>query len=106
MPPESPRVPASEAEIAIVMTYLQLCSEDWKWCWRAVFTPGSSALYLFLYSILYFMTKLEITAAVAGLIYFGYMAIISVTFALITGAIGFYACFWFVNKIYGSIKVD
>ena len=94
------------AEIAIVMTYLQLCSEDWKWCWRAVFTPGSSALYLFLYSILYFMTKLEITAAVAGLIYFGYMAIISLAFFLITGSIGFVVCLMFVRRIYGAIKVD
>jgi len=47
------------AEIAVVLTYLQLCAEDWKWCWRAVFAPGSSALYLFLYSILYYYMKVR-----------------------------------------------
>ena len=52
------------------------------------------------------MTKLEITAAVAGLIYFGYMAIISLAFFLITGSIGFVVCLMFVRRIYGAIKVD
>lgn len=94
------------AEIAIVMTYLQLCSEDWKWSWRSFVTPGASALYLFLYSIVYFATKLEITQFVSALLYFGYMSIISVTFFLMTGSVGYLACLLFVRKIYGAIKVD
>ena len=31
---------------------------------------------------------------------------ISVAFFLLTGCIGFFACFWFVRKIYSAIKVD
>jgi len=60
-------------EITIVMTYFQLCAEDWQWWWRAVLTSGSSALYLFLYSILYFFTKLEIASFTPTLLYFSYM---------------------------------
>merc|ERR1711871_1787948 len=41
-------------EITIVLTYFQLCGEDYHWWWRSFITAGSSALYLFLYSILYF----------------------------------------------------
>lgn len=94
------------AEITIVLCYFQLCSEDYYWWWRAYLTSGSSALYLFLYAIFYFFTKLEITKLVSGILYFGYMTIISYAFFVLTGTIGFYACFWFVRKIYSSVKID
>jgi transmembrane 9 superfamily protein 2/4 len=74
------------AEITIVLCYFQLCSEDYRWWWRAFFTSGSSALYMFLYSAFYFATKLEITKLVSTLMYFGYMLILSVSFFLLTGA--------------------
>merc|ERR1712000_652222 len=93
-------------EITIVMCYFQLCSEDYHWWWRSYFTSGSSALYLFLYSILYFYTKLEIVLRTGTVLYFGYMLLISTSFFLLTGTIGFLACFWFVRVIYGAIKVD
>ena len=38
---------------------------------RCSLTSGSSALYLFLYSLFYFYTKLDITKLVPGLMYFG-----------------------------------
>ncbi|KAK9705438.1 hypothetical protein RND81_07G057000 [Saponaria officinalis] len=94
------------AEITIVLCYFQLCSEDYYWWWRSYLTAGSSALYLFLYSIFYFFTKLEITKLVSGILYFGYMLIGSYAFFVLTGTIGFYACFWFVRKIYSSVKID
>ncbi|EFH61245.1 hypothetical protein ARALYDRAFT_478776 [Arabidopsis lyrata subsp. lyrata] len=94
------------AEITVVLCYFQLCSEDYNWWWRAYLTAGSSAFYLFLYSIFYFFTKLEITKLVSGMLYFGYMIIISYAFFVLTGTIGFYACFWFVRKIYSSVKID
>ena len=49
--------------------------------------------------------KLEISKVSSGMLYFGYMFIISVAFFLLTGSIGFWSCFWFVRKIYGAIKV-
>lgn len=94
------------AEITIVLCYFQLCSEDYHWWWRSYLTAGSSALYLFLYSIFYFFTKLEISKLVSGILYFGYMLIGSYAFFVLTGTIGFYACFWFVRKIYSSVKID
>ncbi|CAL9053798.1 unnamed protein product [Musa banksii] len=94
------------AEITIVLCYFQLCSEDYHWWWRAYLTAGSSAFYLFAYSAFYFFTKLEITKVVSGILYFGYMLIGSYAFFVLTGTIGFYACFWFVHKIYSSVKID
>ncbi|KAK3007314.1 hypothetical protein RJ639_016248 [Escallonia herrerae] len=94
------------AEITIVLCYFQLCSEDYLWWWRSYLTSGSSALYLFLYAAFYFFTKLEITKPVSGILYFGYMLIASYCFFVLTGAIGFYACFWFTRLIYSSVKID
>ncbi|KAI8023488.1 Transmembrane 9 superfamily member 9 [Camellia lanceoleosa] len=94
------------AEITIVLCYFQLCSEDYLWWWRSYLTSGSSALYLFLYSAFYFFTKLEITKPVSGVLYFGYMLIVSYAFFVLTGTIGFYACFWFTRLIYSSVKID
>ena len=94
------------AEISIVMTYFQLCSEDYNWWWRSFLTSGSSALYLFLYSAVYFHTKLEITQVASAVLFFGYMAMISWCFFLMTGAVGFISSLTFANRIYGAIKVD
>lgn len=94
------------AEVAILMTYFQLCAEDYHWWWRSFITSGACAGYMLLYSIWYNMTKLNITGMVPTLIYITYMTLGSFTFFLVTGAIGFVASFCFNTVIYGSIKVD
>merc|ERR1719433_970429 len=94
------------AEISIALTYFQLTSEDYNWWWRSFFSSASSALYVFLYSCLYYYTRMAIGHYVGAMLYFGYMFIISYTFALLTGSIGFVATFFFVRVIYGSIKID
>jgi transmembrane 9 superfamily protein 2/4 len=80
------------AEITIVMCYFQLCAEDYHWWWRSFLTSGSSAGYMFAYSVFYFFTKLEITKFVSALLYFGYMSIAALVFFVSTGTIGFYLC--------------
>merc|ERR1719217_790611 len=94
------------AEVSIALTYFQLTSEDYRWWWRSFFSSGASALYIFLYSMLYFHTRLSIDKFVSTLLYFGYMTLISYTFFLLTGTIGMTATFFFVKAIYSSIKVD
>merc|ERR1719305_783581 len=94
------------AEISIALTYFQLTSEDYHWWWRAFFASASSAVYVFLYSILYFSSRLQINKPISVMLYFGYMSIISMLFGLLTGSIGLVASFYFVKAIYGSIKVD
>lgn len=89
-----------------MLCYFQLCSEDYEWWWRSYLTSGSSGIYLFIYSIMYFFTKLNITKGVSGILYFGYMLIASYCFFVLTGTIGFVACFWFTRVIYSSVKID
>lgn len=97
---------ATCAEITIVMCYFQLCNEDYNWWWRSFLSAGSSGGYLFLYSVWYYASKLDIQGFVPTVLYFAYMSMVSVTFFLLTGSIGFFACLWFVRKIYAAIKVD
>jgi len=40
------------------------------------------------------------------MLFFGYTLIMAMNFFLLTGTIGFFACLYFVTKIYGSIKVE
>jgi len=94
------------AEISILLCYFQLCHENYHWWWRSFWSSGSAALYLFGYSIWYFSTKLEITNFISGLLFFGYMLLVSFTFCILTGTIGHVACYYFVRKIYSSVKIE
>eukprot|EP01089_Gocevia_fonbrunei_P014850 TRINITY_DN4180_c0_g2_i1.p1 TRINITY_DN4180_c0_g2~~TRINITY_DN4180_c0_g2_i1.p1 ORF type:complete len:634 (+),score=120.22 TRINITY_DN4180_c0_g2_i1:94-1995(+) len=94
------------AEITVVMCYFQLCAEDYHWWWRGYLTAGASALYMFIYAILYYFTKLTITSFVSSLLYFGYTLIMTMYVFLFTGTVGYYACFFFVYKIYSEIHAD
>merc|ERR1712107_472165 len=94
------------AEISIALTYFQLTSENHRWWWRSFLSCASSAMYVFLYSILYFHSRLQIEKLVSTILYFGYMSIMSILFFLLTGSIGTLASFVFVKIIYSSIKID
>lgn len=94
------------SQISIVMIYFQLCGEDYHWWWRSFITSGGSAVYVFLYAIFYFSTKLEITEFIPALLYFGYTILMVITFWLLTGTIGFFAAYTFIRKIYGAVKIN
>ncbi|KAG2180015.1 hypothetical protein INT43_003802 [Umbelopsis isabellina] len=94
------------AEITILMCYFHLCNEDYHWSWRAFFTSGASGLYVFLYSALYYFTKLDIGSFTGTVLYFGYSAIISVLVTVMTGAVGYVSTLIFLQRIFASIKVD
>ncbi|KAM6953707.1 transmembrane 9 superfamily protein member 5 isoform 4-T4 [Aplochiton taeniatus] len=94
------------SEATILLCYFHLCAEDYHWWWRSFLTSGFTAVYLFVYAIHYFFSKLQIIGAASIILYFGYTTIMVLIFFLFTGTIGFFACFWFVNKIYSVVKVD
>ena len=91
---------------SIVMVYFQLCAENYHWWWRSFAVSGGSAVYVLLYSVFYFYTKLDIDEFVPTMVYFCYTLIMVITFWLLTGTIGFYAAFFFIRKIYASVKID
>merc|ERR1712066_874443 len=94
------------SETTILLCYFHLCAEDYHWWWRSFLTSGFTAFYLAIYCVHYFITKLDIEGAASTFLYFGYTSVMVFCFFLLTGTIGFFACFWFVRKIYSVVKVD
>lgn len=94
------------SETTILLCYFHLCAEDHAWWWRSFLTSGFAAFYLLVYCFHYFISKMSISGFISTLLYFGYTSIMVFLFFLLTGTVGFFACFWFVRRIYSSVKVD
>jgi transmembrane 9 superfamily protein 2/4 len=92
-------------EISILVTYLNLAAEDYRWQWKSFLVGGSSALYVFMYATLYFYTALDVGDAVSGMLYFTYAFLACAVYAMCCGTVGFLAAFAFVTRIFSSIKV-
>lgn len=95
------------AESAIVATYLSLAmynNPNWQWlCFRV----GSSlGWYIYAYSIYYFVSSLHMTDFVSVLIYFSYMALVSVVLGVSCGALAVLTSMVFIRSIYGMAKAD
>ena len=73
------------AQTSVLLCYFHLCSEDYRWWWRSFFSTGTTAFYLFLFSIHYFVYKTSITGSLSYLLYFGYTFIMVFLFFIMTG---------------------
>ena len=97
---------ATCAEVSIVMTYLQLCAEDHRWWWKSFFNCASAGCYLFLYSLWFLASRLDLVGFLPVLVYVTYMGIISICFALFCGSVSVLCSFFFIRSIYAALKVD
>ncbi|KAG6031183.1 hypothetical protein E4U41_007657 [Claviceps citrina] len=94
------------AAVTILMTYFLLCAENYHWQWRSFLAAGMSGGYIFLNCLLYLITKVKLSGLAGIVLYIGYSALISFLFFILAGSIGYFASWWFVRKIYSSIKID
>lgn len=94
------------AEVTLLLVYSQLCAENHRWWWFSFFAPGSTAVYVFLYSIFWFKSLEASKMFMTYMLYFGYMGLICSALFLITGTVGALSSLWFVRTIFGTIKVD
>lgn len=58
--------------VTIVSTYFLLNSEDYRWQWNSFMSSASTALYVFMYSIYYFIYRTKMTGFLQVTFYFGY----------------------------------
>ena len=95
------------AEVSVVLTYMHLCVEDWRWWWKSFFASGSVSLYVFLYSINYLVFDLRsLSGPVSTTLFLGYSVLMVLAIMLATGTIGFLTSFWFVHFLFSSVKID
>ncbi|KAA8522917.1 hypothetical protein F0562_009340 [Nyssa sinensis] len=93
--------------VSLVLTYMHLCVEDWKWWWKSFFASGSVAIYIFLYSVNYLIFDLKsLSGPVSATLYLGYSLFMVLAIMLVTGAVGFLSSFWFVHYLFSSVKLD
>merc|ERR1719242_2600904 len=92
--------------VVIVSTYFLLNAEDYRWKWSSVFSGGSSALYVFLYSVFYFYTKTSMNGLFQTSFYFGYMFLFSAALFFLGAASAYSGVRVFVSVIYENIKSD
>lgn len=89
------------AEVTIVTIYIKLCSEDYNWWWHSFFVGGGSAIWVFVYCIWYYFTKLHIEGFVSSLLFFSYSFMACLVYGLLCGTVGFLTAYAFVRRIYG-----
>jgi len=94
------------AEVTVLLVYYQLCSENHRWWWFSFVTGASASVHIFLYSFIWFRTLEASRLWITYLLYFGYMLLISSGLFLVTGTVGALTSFWFIRKIFSTIKVD
>uniref|UniRef100_A0A7S0WFB7 Transmembrane 9 superfamily member n=1 Tax=Chlamydomonas leiostraca TaxID=1034604 RepID=A0A7S0WFB7_9CHLO len=92
--------------VTIVGTYFLLNAENYHWQWTSFGMAGSTALYVFLYSIHYFVFKTKMTGFFQTCFYFGYTSMLCLGLGLVCGAVGHLAAAAFVRTIYRNVKCD
>ncbi|KAE8354045.1 hypothetical protein BDV28DRAFT_131955 [Aspergillus coremiiformis] len=94
------------AATTVLLVYFLLCAENYRWQWRAFAGAGMTGGYVFLNALLFWATRVSFGGLTGAVLYVGYSALIGVIVFILTGSIGFFASWAFVQRIYGSIKVD
>lgn len=94
------------ATVTILLTYFLLCAENYHWQWRSFIAAGAGSFYVFLYAVIYLISKLSLGSLTSYVLYLGYSLLMAFVLFVLTGSIGFICSFFFTRKIYGSIKID
>lgn len=92
--------------VTVVCTYFLLNAEDYRWRWTSFLAGTSTAFYVYLYSIYYFIFKTKMYGLFQTVFYFGYMGLFSAALGLMCGTIGYVGTAKFVHKIYSTVKID
>lgn len=73
------------ASVTVLMVYFLLCAENYNWQWRSFLAAGTSAGYIFLNALIYWISKLSLSSFIGSVLYIGYSLLISFLFFILTG---------------------
>ncbi|KAL5614822.1 hypothetical protein BROUX41_004910 [Berkeleyomyces rouxiae] len=94
------------ATATILMVYFVLCAENYNWQWRSFLAAGTMGGYIFVYCLIYLVSRVHVSSLAGAVLYIGYSALLSLMFSVLAGSVGYLSSWWFVNKIYASLKID
>lgn len=92
--------------ITVALTYFQLSMEDHRWWWTAFINGGSTGIFIYIYSIFYYIYRSHMTGVLQGSFYFAYMLVVCYFFFILLGAVGFFSALTFVRRIYRNLHSD
>ncbi|GAA6018174.1 hypothetical protein JCM10207_002857 [Rhodosporidiobolus poonsookiae] len=92
-------VALTTALVSVLFCYFHLCAEDYRWHWRSFLCGASSGVYLFLYGLIFWATRLHLSGFANKVLYLGYLAMLAALEGIVMGAVGFGACWLFVRVI-------
>jgi len=93
------------ASVTITITYFLLSVEDYRWWWNSFICGGSTSLFTFGYSIVYW-TQSQMSGFLQGSFYFGYVLMVCISMFLMLGSLGYFGSSVFVKYIYSHVKLD
>lgn len=97
-------VSLTSAEVSILVMYSQLCNEKLhSWWWQFCY-GGSVSILLFIYSFFFFLSLEGANMLFVPIIYFGFMAWVSLALFLMMGFLGVAASLWFVKTLFSVAK--
>jgi hypothetical protein len=86
--------------------YSLLQNEVHHWQWASFMAPATTGLYVFAYSLFFFVTKTKFVGTYQTVYYLMHMCEVSLFVALLAGGAGLLAATAFVHKIFTDLKLD
>ncbi|CAO3594751.1 unnamed protein product [Absidia cylindrospora] len=93
------------SQVTVILVFFQLCNEDYHWWWMSFIIGASSSMYMFMYGVIYYITKTNIDGIYSGMIYIINLLLACSLAGLATGSLGFFSAYWMIRRIYSSVKV-
>eukprot|EP00915_Cephaloidophora_sp_WS-2016_P004826 GHVH01006436.1.p1 GENE.GHVH01006436.1~~GHVH01006436.1.p1 ORF type:complete len:677 (+),score=75.28 GHVH01006436.1:163-2031(+) len=90
--------------VSVCTTFYFINDDIWSWWWYSYTAPASCGLWIAV--LLLFESQHRVHTVLEGVVYFGLVGMVSVSFSLIAGAIGFLSSLIFMFHIYSRIRVD
>ncbi|EFC35222.1 syntaxin SYP111, partial [Naegleria gruberi] len=92
--------------ITISLIYLTLSQENHNWWWRSIKFGGTSSIFVFGYSLYYYIMESGMSGTLQTTFFVGYNLVIAFAVFLMMSTVGFLSSLTFVKNIYSSIKCE
>ncbi|KAL7754226.1 hypothetical protein RI367_000207 [Sorochytrium milnesiophthora] len=92
--------------VAVVGVYFILNAEEHRWHWLSFMIAGSTAHYVFLYSLYYYFARTKMYGLFQTVYYFGYTLLGCICLYIMLGTVGYFATHRFIRRIYTNVKID
>ncbi len=92
--------------VSTMATYVLLNAEDPRWWWQSWANGAAVGIYVYAYSIWFWVVNSGLSGSLQAVFYYGYSAIVAYALALMLGYVSFRSSLAFVRVIFARVKVE